>query len=383
MAGKKGMRLRSWGTLRRLPSGRYQASYIGPDLARHTAPATYTSKMDGEAWLAAERRLIERQEWITPAIRAAAKVARGVTVAEYFKTWIAQRPSLTESVRLDYNRKLAKHIAPKPLGVLPMSAVTPDACRNWYASLDASQPSARAAAYSMARTIFNGATMDGMFDRNPCVIPGASRQVKAKRQGIVLTDEEMAELAASMPVELRCYVLLSGYLGLRKGEALELRRGDIKPDGTVIIVSRSHTHAVPGKCIVKPTKTDTVRVVDVPPHIVPEVKRHLAQFVAASDDALLFPGTYNAKRDCHHASDDAISETVKGITARFGKAGFVLHDFRRTGGTLTALAGATLPELMKRHGWSSPSVAMRYLQAVDGSGARIAAKLSAMAGTAA
>jgi len=49
---------RSWGKIRRLPSGRYQASY-SHNLSRHVAPVTYTTKMSAEAWLAAEHRLIE------------------------------------------------------------------------------------------------------------------------------------------------------------------------------------------------------------------------------------------------------------------------------------------------------------------------------------
>lgn len=66
MSGKKGMKLRSWGTLTRLPSGHWRASYIGPDLARHARPITYSARMDAEHWLASERRLIERDEWTAP-----------------------------------------------------------------------------------------------------------------------------------------------------------------------------------------------------------------------------------------------------------------------------------------------------------------------------
>jgi len=52
--------------IRRLWSKRYQASYIGPDLARHVAPGTFTVKVDAEGWLALERRLVEWDEWISP-----------------------------------------------------------------------------------------------------------------------------------------------------------------------------------------------------------------------------------------------------------------------------------------------------------------------------
>lgn len=57
---------RSFGSIRRLPSGRYQARYVGPDLARHTAPTTFALKRDAEAWLGAEDRLIASGAWTSP-----------------------------------------------------------------------------------------------------------------------------------------------------------------------------------------------------------------------------------------------------------------------------------------------------------------------------
>jgi hypothetical protein len=82
---------RSWGTLRRRASGRWEASYQGPDLTRHSAPATFSAKMDGEHWLAEERRLIERGQWTPPKARAAQRNAQGVTLSEYAGRWIEQR----------------------------------------------------------------------------------------------------------------------------------------------------------------------------------------------------------------------------------------------------------------------------------------------------
>ncbi len=54
---------RGWERIRKLPSGKYQASYVGPDKVRYTAEAAYTAKMDAERWCRDERRLIERDEW--------------------------------------------------------------------------------------------------------------------------------------------------------------------------------------------------------------------------------------------------------------------------------------------------------------------------------
>ena len=42
---------RTFGRIRRLPSGRYQCAYIGPDTLLHQAPRTFDTREDGEAWL--------------------------------------------------------------------------------------------------------------------------------------------------------------------------------------------------------------------------------------------------------------------------------------------------------------------------------------------
>ena len=39
---------RSFGYVRRLPSKRYQASYIGPDLVRRTSRDTFAATVDAE-----------------------------------------------------------------------------------------------------------------------------------------------------------------------------------------------------------------------------------------------------------------------------------------------------------------------------------------------
>lgn len=49
----------SFGAVRKLPSGRYQASYICHDGRRHPALSTFSHREDAYAWLSAERRHLE------------------------------------------------------------------------------------------------------------------------------------------------------------------------------------------------------------------------------------------------------------------------------------------------------------------------------------
>ena len=72
----------------KLPSGLYQAGYTGPDLATHYAEHTFTAKIDAEAWLAAERALVEKHGWMPPKARRVYEEAnRPPTVDEYAEGW--------------------------------------------------------------------------------------------------------------------------------------------------------------------------------------------------------------------------------------------------------------------------------------------------------
>jgi hypothetical protein len=67
---------RGWGYLRKLPSKRWQASYIGPDGVRYNAPITFDEKIEAELWLGRERKIIKDtvlggQPWTSPAARTA------------------------------------------------------------------------------------------------------------------------------------------------------------------------------------------------------------------------------------------------------------------------------------------------------------------------
>ena len=82
---------RSFGQLRKLPSGRWQAGYTGPDTHLYMAPTTFTAKMDAEAWLISERRLVESGDWLPPGSRRTDTRRRGQTLETYANRWLDDR----------------------------------------------------------------------------------------------------------------------------------------------------------------------------------------------------------------------------------------------------------------------------------------------------
>lgn len=145
---------RSFGSVRQLRSGNYQARYTGPDTVRHTSPVTYTSKMDAEAWLVDERRKISSGTWTAPARIQPVEVEEPVvlTLSAYAQNWLAGRLTkgqpLKPRTRHHYERIIATRLEPE-LGALPLVAITPEVVRAWYGrqGADHARPRIRAVAH--------------------------------------------------------------------------------------------------------------------------------------------------------------------------------------------------------------------------------------------
>ncbi|MGV0795957.1 site-specific integrase [Mycolicibacterium elephantis] len=374
MAGKPGRR--SWGWIRR-SGARWHASYIGPDLARHNAPRTFTAKMDAEGWLADERRLVEYGDWTPPAARAAQKQAHATTVTSYAKRWIEHR-QVKARTKAGYEATLARHIEPT-IGRTPLRHLTSEAVRSWYASLDKDKPTARAHAYQLLHAVMATAVTDGLLVANPCNLPKAMA-APTKKTAVILDLAEVAALAdAIKEPRFRLLVLLSAWCAPRWGEVTELRRKDVNDDHSAIHVARAVTHRS-GICRIDTPKSGKGRKIVVPPHIRDDLAGHLAEHVAESPDALLF---VPVREGCHIDNKSFRDSYLIPALNKIGRDGEIkprptIHDLRHFAGTQTARV-ANLKETMDRLGHSTVKASLIYQQSVDGRDAEVAAALSKLA----
>src|SRR5688572_5139130 len=164
---------RGFGTLRRLPSKRWQATYVGPDLARHTAPHTFAAKVDAEAWLAKEWALVNSDGWVAPKRRVElAERLAPPTFGEYARQWLTDR-SLKPRTREGYEHLLRRYLEPE-FGELLVSDLTPALVRRWWAGLSPDHPTVNARAYALLRAILTTAVTDELLASNPCRVRAAS-----------------------------------------------------------------------------------------------------------------------------------------------------------------------------------------------------------------
>ena len=352
MANKKGRR-RRFGSVRQLPSGRWQARYRGPDGLMRPAPRTFDTETDASVWLTVTEAQIIRGDWLDPD-------AGRVPVGGYAAKWIAERPGLAPRTVDRYQRLLRLHIAPK-LGQSDLADVSPAVVRRWRAELlagDVGAPTV-AQAYRLLRAVMNTAVDDEVIRRNPCRIKGAGDEASPERP--VATPEQVVALAESMPARWRALVLLAAAASLRWGELMALTRADVDVVAGVVRVSRSVTE-VRGQLVVGPPKSRAGRrTVAIPAGIVPVVREHLATHAEKGTTGRVFVGAKGAtvRRSNFQAT------WRRAIKAVGLPAGFRFHDLRHSGNTWAAESGAHLRELMERMGHSSQRAALIYLHATS------------------
>jgi hypothetical protein len=153
-------RRRGFGRLRQLPSGRWQAAYIGPDTKLHQAPRTYAAESDAEGWLASQRRKIDLGTW------GAVERSDGVTLRAYTERWIEHR-QLRSRTRLHYESMLERLILPD-LGDAKIVTLTPAKIRQWHTGLGSEHPTRNAHAYALLHAVCATAVQDEVLDANPC-----------------------------------------------------------------------------------------------------------------------------------------------------------------------------------------------------------------------
>lgn len=360
---------RGFGAIRKLPSKRYQASYVGPDTIRHTASVTFETKEDAEEWLSARRREIKNEDWTPQAKRAP------ITFGEHAERWLTNRP-LKPRTRYHYQGILDARILPAFKDVA-LKHITSDLIDDWHYRMGPDTPTARAHAYGLLRTILGDAVQRRLIDFNPCHIRGAGNTKRVKRIEPA-TLPELVALTEAMPPRYRLMVLLAAWCGLRFGELTELRRKDIDLTNGMVRVRRAVVR-VNGEFIVGTPKSDAgTRDVSIPPHLLPVVTAHLDSHITGDRDALLFPASGDPTK---HLAPATLYRVFYKARDSAGRPDLRFHDLRHTGAVLAASTGATLAELMSRLGHSTHQAAMNYQHAATGRGTEIARALSDLATT--
>lgn len=364
MAQKRRAR-RTAGSIRRLPSGRYQARVRAGNGEMRPAPDTFATKAEADRWLASAVTDQAQGRWVDPR-------AGKITLRRFSEAWMHGKAALAPKTVELYDYLLTRLILPT-LGDVELADLTPARVRTWRADLirgGRPGPSTVAKAYRLLSAVMATAVVDNIIARNPCSEKGAG--VERAPEVKVATPEQVAAIAAAIDPRYRALVLTAAYAGCRWGELVGLRQKNLDLLHRTLIVAEQVVELHGGRMLTKePKSLAGRRVVHLPAGLVEELREHVAQFVHPGPDRLVFTGAAGGPlrqsnfRNRHWYPALAAAGIEK---LRF-------HDLRHVAGTLATVSGATIREVQARLGHASPAAAYRYQHVLESRDAEIADRL--------
>lgn len=395
--GTPSARREAWGSLRKLPSGRWQARYPAPDGETYTArteddkPLTFVTKTDARAWLASVHTKIARHEWEAPSalaerrrMEAEQERARSIGFTEYADRWIAMirvEPNRSGKRRAvgtirSYKSKVDGYLIPE-FGDTPIRQIDKDRIRVMTERLD------RIPSPLNPKSKFNGITRpvlivlmmilrqaarDGVIAAAPAISIPKQEPVRRNEESDegehVATPSQVEALYDATPRPWAIMILLAAWCQLRRAECLGLQRRDIEwhGDGSVTLHVRRQLSAHTGDYSNELKSEAGKRSLNVPRIMHDRLEAHLREHVAPEAKAPLVPTSPRGSVPLSNTRWGYVWMDVRDVVAGLPPR-FRFHDLRHTGLTIFAREGATLAELMRRGGHSDMRVVLRYQHA--------------------
>ncbi|WP_298040684.1 site-specific integrase, partial [uncultured Microbacterium sp.] len=313
----------AWGRLRKLPSGRWQVRYPGPDGKTYTArtdddkPLTFVTKTDARTWLASLQTRMARGLWEPPEVTAArlraevaAETARSMGFEEYSQRWlkmIRDEPNRQGKQRAvgtirSYKGKVIGYLIPE-FGDTPLREINVERIKKMTDRLD------RIPAPLNPKSKFNGITRpvlvvlmmilrqaarEGLISSVPDISVPKQKSVRHDADhdsgDDVATPVQVEALYAAVPDKWAIAILLAAWCQLRRGECLGLQRRDIewRDDGGATLHVRRQLNANTGGYTTLKTEAGQ-RSLSIPRLMLVRLRQHLDTYVASEPNAPVLP----------------------------------------------------------------------------------------------
>ncbi|MFZ2012847.1 MAG: site-specific integrase [Nocardioides sp.] len=275
-----------------------------------------------------------------------------LTVGEYARQWAAARPH-RPSTAARVAGLIDHHLAPTPLGKRRLIDVKPTEVQAWATGRSAMlAPSSTRVVVSLVRSVFAAAAYDRLIPRNP-----AERVILPRSDAhriVPLTVEQVRALTAAMPEPCRAMVLTQAGLGLRIGELVGLRVGDVDFLRRVVHVRRQLDRNGRDPMPLKTPKSR--RDIPLPAVVADALAAHLAAHPAGEPDALLFTNARH-KGWSYSGYHGVFAAAVAKAGLRKGTS---THDLRHHYASVLLAAGESVAAVAERLGNSIALVLSTY-----------------------
>ena len=317
----------------------WRARYRAPDGRQHSR--SFRRKVDAERWLLTEESAALEGSWVDPQ-------AGTVLLGDYAESWLQARQDLAPKTVATYEALVRTHIIPAFGGQL-LRTVSTEEIRSWQAGLLAGGLSAATVRQTarLLRSILGQAVDDGRLARNAAAMV-KQPSVRPRRQ-LFLNAAELGVLAEACG-EYGPLVWFLGWSGLRFGEAVALRAGQVDPKRRRVRVEEAATE-VGGRLIFGPPKTYEARTVIVPRFVLDPLALLLED---RETTELVFTATRGGPVRHGNFRTRVFSPAAK----RIGKPDLVPHDLRDTAASLMIASGASIKAVQRALGHASAKMTL-------------------------
>ncbi|RIX31271.1 tyrosine-type recombinase/integrase [Amnibacterium setariae] len=321
---------------------RYRVRYRTPD-HRQTDRRGFVTKRDAEMFLASVEVAKARGEYVNA---GDARIALG----DLGEVWLTQQTHLKPSSLRPLLIAWRVHVQPR-WGAVRLSEVRHSDVQAWVSELSAARGATTVLrAYGVLAGVLDVAVKDRRVQSNPA--RGVNLPRKVRKEHRYLTHEQVHSLAG-VSGEHRTLVLLLAYTGLRWGEAIGLRVGDVDLQRRRIAVSVNAVEVGPEIRLGTP-KSHKRRSVPFPRLLETALRE---QTVGRGDDELVF-----AAADGLHMRRVRVSSGsrswFKTALKEAGLDPMTLHDLRHTAASLSVSAGANVKAVQRMLGHASAAMTL-------------------------
>jgi integrase len=355
---------RTWGAVRKLPSGRYQARYLDGDSRQMLpAPQTFATKRAADVWLAKKRTELDAGTAIN-------EKTGNQPLSQWWPTYWRSVQSNKQRTKVGYEAAWRLRVEPR-FGSSPVRRIKPAHIDEWVADMVEHGVSASKVIETLGvmKRVLDLAVRDAAIAVNPCSLRASRLPKRPTTDRPVLSPGEVQALARAMPHPSdRVLVKVLAYAGLRIGEALALRWIDVDLDRKTLTV-RESVEDTTGKVIVGPTKTYATRTVTLPNALVADLEDGLER-----SSFLMFPNRLGGYRRYRNWRRD---QWDKACAASGVKA--LPHDLRATCASLLIDSGASPKDVQQHLGHEDVNTTLRlYARVRPGRSADLATRLDAL-----
>ncbi len=294
-----------------------------------------------------------RIQWLAEALKRRPKTTASMTVGQYLQGWVDERATEVRESTARFYRDRLRHT--RDLWKIRLESLEPEHIRRLLDRLRKDTRMGRTSlhgVFTALRAALKDAVHRDLLWRNPCDAvraPGVDRPEMA-----TVPLGRIPEILERSEAPYRTIFKLMLFTGLRRGEALGLRRQDLNLEaGTLVVLQQLASNGQ-----LEPPKTKGSRATVV---LGPEIVAALAEYLQA-DDAWVAEARVGARTRSdlvfHHLDGRAlapgsVTQYWRRLMRRLGITNVRLHDTRHTHATVLLAEGMDIRSVAARMRHSS------------------------------